>query len=236
MKKTAIETELRKYINPQKAAFFPRFFKSGPGEYGEGDKFLGVSVPQVNLVANQFKNATLIDINEILRSEYHELRLLGLTILVIQFKKAYKSGDSELQKRLYDYYLQNTKYVNNWDLVDSSAYKIVGRYLLDKDRSILYTLAKSKLLWEQRISIISTMEFIRNNDFADTLKISEILVNHSHDLIHKAVGWMLREVAKKDKKPVEKFLSKYSKVMPRTMLRYTLEKFPDNERKFWMGK
>jgi 3-methyladenine DNA glycosylase AlkD len=164
------------------------------------------------------------------RNEYHEIRLFGLIVWTYKFPKETEDG----RKQIYELYLSNTEYINNWDLVDLSAYKIVGEYLLDKERSVLYDLANSNDLWDQRISVISTFAFIRNKEFEDTLNISKILLNHSHDLIHKAVGWMLREVGKRDLKIEEEFLQKYYKDMPRTMLRYAIEKFEEDKRQRYL--
>jgi 3-methyladenine DNA glycosylase AlkD len=229
-----VKKELEKYINKEKAAFFPKFFKTGIGQYGEGDQFIGVTVPNQRKVSKMFyKEMELKDIQELLNSPIHEHRLTSLYILVLKFEK---SKDLAEKKKIYDFYLKNAKKVNNWDLVDSSAHKIVGAYLLETEesRDILYKLAKSKNLWEQRISIISTWMFIREKQFDDTLKISEILLNHPHDLIHKAVGWMLREIGKKDEKVLKEFLNKHYKQMPRTMLRYAIEKFPEETRKKYL--
>jgi len=233
-----IETELKKHINQKKADFFPIFFKTGPGEYAAGDKFIGITVPNIRSVAKQFyKQTSLADVQKLLNSPIYEYRLVGLIILTYQYATNEKlikqlnkqqSHFAEIKcKKIFIFYLKNTKKINNWDLVDLSAYKIVGAYLLDKDKNILYKLAKSKNLWEKRISIISTFAFIKNDDFIDTLKISEILLKDNHDLIHKAVGWMLREVGKIDRRIEETFLKKYYKKMPRTMLRYAIEKFPE---------
>ncbi len=230
-----VKKELEKYINKEKAAFFPKFFKNAKGEYGEGDKFIGVTVPNQRKVSKMFyKQMDLGDIQELLDSPIHEHRLTSLYILVLKFEK---SKDIEEKKEIYNFYLKNAKKVNNWDLVDSSAHKIVGAHLLKtgESRDILYKLAKSKNLWEQRISIISTWMFIREKQLDDTLKISEILLNHPHDLIHKAVGWMLREVGKKDKKVLKDFLNKHYKKMPRTMLRYAIEKFDEETRKKYLS-
>ncbi len=202
------------------------FFKTGKGEYGYGDKFLGVRVPILRKTAKLFQELSVTEIKKLLKSEYHEIRLLSLLILVGQFSKA-REGKKRI---IYNLYLKHTKYINNWDLVDSSAHYIVGAWLVDRDRSILFELAHSMRLWERRISIISTYYFIKNGDFNDTLRLAKILINDSEDLIHKAVGWMLREIGKRDRKVEEKFLGQYYKQMPRTMLRYSIEKF-DNERR-----
>jgi 3-methyladenine DNA glycosylase AlkD len=227
-----IKKEFLKYTNPSKARHSSRFFKTGKGEYGEGDIFLGITIPQTrDVVKKYYKETPLKDLLYFIQSKYHDYRMFGLLCLVYKYEKA---KTEEERKEIYNIYISNTKYINNWDLVDVTAPKIVGEYLKDKERDILYTFAKSKDLWKQRISIISTFTFIRNEDFKDTLAISEILVNHEHDLIHKAVGWMLREVGKKDIDVEEKFLKKYYKTMPRTMLRYAIEKFPEEKRQKYL--
>lgn len=198
-----------------------RFFKTAKGDYGYGDKFLGIRVPVIRKTAKSCKDTPTQEIVKLLKSEFHEVRLLALFIWVAQFS----SGNQEKKKRIYNLYLSNTRYINNWDLVDSSAYQIVGEWLADKDRTVLYELANSKSLWERRISIMATLCFIKNNDFEDTLKLSKVMINDSEDLIHKAVGWMLREVGKRDQQAEEKYLQKHYQTMPRTMLRYAIEKF-----------
>jgi len=197
----------------------------------KGDIFLGIKVPEQRKVAKKY-DLDLKDIQELLNSKIHEHRLTSLFILI---KKYNKSNESE-KRKIFEFYLRNTKNINNWDLTDLSAPKIVGNYLLDKDRSVLYKLARSKSLWEKRISILSTAEFIRNNQFEDTLKISSILLKDKHDLIHKGVGWMLRELGKRDQEVEERFLNKHYKHMPRTMLRYAIERFDENKRKFYLKK
>lgn len=208
------------------------FFKTGKGDYGEGDLFLGIRVPEQRKVAKKYINLGLNDIQELLRSEFHEHRFTALVILVSKYRKA-----EELKKEeIFRFLLKNTTNINNWDLVDWSAPRIIGDYLTDKDKSILYELAKSKNLWERRISILATFKFIANNDFIDTLRISEILLNDKHDLIHKAVGWALREIGKRDQKIEEKFLNKHVNKMPRTMLRYAIERFEEKKRKSYLTK
>jgi len=226
-----LRKELRSKAIPGKAKLLQGFFKTGKGEYAEGDVFIGVMVPQTREVAMKFSDIPLGDVEDLLHSRIHEERLCALLLLVHNFKK----GNDSVRKEIYDFYLKNTKWINNWDLVDLSCHRIVGYYIKDRDRSILYKLAKSDNLWEKRISIISTAWFIGQGDFEDTLKISEILLNDKHDLIHKAVGWMLREVGKKDKKTEVRFLRKHYKKMPRTMLRYAIERFPEDERKKYLA-
>ena len=223
---------MSKLKDPEKAKILSRFFKTSKGEYGEGDIFLGIKVPEQRKVAKKYTNLTLGDLQKLLNSKVHEHRLTSLIILVTKYKKANESGRNEI----IDFYLKNTKNINNWDLVDSSAPYILGDYLLEKDRTILYNLAKSDDLWEKRISILSTFRFIRNNDFNDALKISKIHLNDEHDLMHKAVGWMLREIGKRDQEKEEKFLEKHYKKMPRTMLRYAIEKFDEDKRRYYLKK
>ena len=227
-----IKKELKKLSNTKEVTRLQRFFKTGKGEYGEGDIFLGIKVPSQRQIAQKYKNLQLKEIKNLLNSKIHEYRLTALLLLIEKYKKA---GEKE-KKKIFNFYLSNTKKINNWDLVDLSAYKIIGDYLLNKPRDILYKLAKSKNLWERRIAIIAAFTFIKNNDFKDCLKISKILLNDEHDLIHKAVGWMLREVGKRDQKVEEKFLNKYYKKMPRVMLRYSIEKFSVKKRKKYLKK
>ncbi|MCK5027125.1 MAG: DNA alkylation repair protein [Candidatus Pacebacteria bacterium] len=224
----SIKKDLRSHVRPDKVAIYQNFFKTGKGQYGEGDIFLGISVPNTRTVAKKYKNAPYEIVEKLLLSKYHEERLLGVLLLV---QKTLNAEKKEFEK-VVTFYLKNRKGINNWDLVDLSAHKIVGKYLYDcnKSRNILYTYAKSKDLWTKRIAIISTFYFISKNDLKDTLAISEILLHDDHDLIHKAVGWMLREVGKRDVKILEEFLKKYYKTMPRTMLRYAIEKFPETKR------
>ena len=229
---TQLKKELKKISSPRQAKILQRFFKTGKGEYGEGDIFLGIKVPEQRKVADKFQELSLKDIEKLLNSKIHEYRMSALFILIKQYEKA----DEEYKKEIFNFYLKNTKNINNWDLVDLSAPKIVGDYLLNKPRKILYKLARSSNLWERRIVIISTWIFIKNNEFDDTLKIAKILLNDKHDLIHKAVGWMLREVGKRDQKIEEEFLKKYYLKMPRTMLRYAIERFNEKKRKFYLGK
>lgn len=225
-----LKSDLKKLADPEQAKHLARFFKTGKGEYGEGDIFLGIKVPDQRKVAKEYTNLSLKDIQILLKSKIHEHRFVTLLILIDKYNK------TDNKEEIVNIYLKNAKNVNNWDLVDLSAHKILGDYLLDKDRKILYKLAKSRNLWEKRIAIISTFAFINKNQFDDTLQISEILLNDKHDLIHKAVGWMLREVGKKKQSVEEKFLKQHYKKMPRTMLRYAIEKFDDNKRKFYMQK
>jgi 3-methyladenine DNA glycosylase AlkD len=218
-----IKNDLRALAKPEKREVLQRFFKTGPGEYGEGDLFLGVMVPDIRAVAKQYyRSIGLRGLAVLARSPYHEERLLGLVILTYQFE----NGDKHRKKEIYDWYLRHTRYINNWDLVDLSAHEIVGAYLEDKQRGILKKLARSARLWERRIAVVSTYHFIRNNEFADTLSLAAMLLEDREDLIHKAVGWMLREVGKRNERVLKKFLNKYYRAMPRTMLRYAIERFP----------
>lgn len=230
MKAEDVKKELKKYAIKSKADFLPRFFKTGPGQYSEGDIFIGVVVPDTRKVAKKFSTLSLVEIKKLLYSKIHEERLCALLILVDQYDKADMIG----KKTIFDFYIKNAKQVNNWDLVDLTAPKIVGEYLLNKSRSLLYNFAKSKNLWEKRISILATFAFIKKGEFEDTFKISEILMTDTHDLMHKAVGWMLREAGKRNQIEEEKFLKKYYKQMPRTMLRYSIEKFPESKRLIYL--
>lgn len=229
----SIVTDLKKLANPKQAKNLARFFKTGKGEYGEGDLFLGISVPKQRQIAKKYNGLTFPKLTKLLHSPIHEYRLVSLLILVEQFKKA----NPLEQKKIFDYYLKNTKFINNWDLVDLSAPKIIGAYLLDKpmQRTVLYQLAKSTDLWKKRISVLATFMFIKYQQFSDTLKISQILLTDKHDLIHKAVGWALREVGKKNLAVEEIFLQKYCLKMSRTMLRYSIEKFPEKKRRFYLN-
>jgi len=225
-------TELQSYADKNRALVSLRFFKTGNGQYGEGDQFIGITVPHTRRVAKKHAHILLSDIRPLLLHPIHEVRLLALLLLVEKFKKA----DKKEQKEIVDFYLTYRSGVNNWDLVDVSADKILGAHFFDKDKHILYDLAKSKDIWERRIAIIATFHFIKQNHFADTFRIAELLLNDKHDLIHTAVGWMLREVGKRDQKAQEKFLLQHYKKMPRTMLRYAIEKFSKDKKKFYMER
>lgn len=227
-----LKKEFGRLTNKKQAALLAGFFKTGKGEYGEGDIFLGIKVPMQRKVALNYENLSLDDLQTLLNTKIHEYRLTALIILCAQYKKA----ESAERKKIVDFYLCNTKNINNWDLVDVSCPRLLGNYLLTRSRQILYKLARSKNLWEKRIAIISTLAFISERQFGDTLKISEILLNDKHDLIHKAVGWMLREAGKRDLAVLKRFLDKHYKVMPRTMLRYSIEKLSDKKRKFYLSK
>jgi len=224
---TKLKLELRNLANPEKAKIYQRFFKTAKGEYGEGDIFLGLTVPQSRSLAKKFSTLNLKEMSSLLNSKIHEERLVAILLLVENYKKT-------KDKKIVDFYLSHAQKINNWDLVDLSADKILGVHFLDKNREKLYKLARSKNLWEKRIAIISTFHFIKNNQFEDTLKISETLLNDRHDLIHKAIGWMLRELGKRDLKLLEKFLKIHYKKIPRTTLRYAIEKFPEGKRKKYL--
>lgn len=225
-----IRIALKELASPAIATQSQRFFKTGKGEYGEGDQFLGIRVPVLREQAKTFQDTPLNEVQKLLESSFHEERLCALLILVRKFAK----GSPDKQARIYTLYLNNTQHINNWDLVDLSAYHIVGPYLEDKDRRPLRDLAQSDSLWERRIAIISTFHFIRNNQFDDTLAIAKQLLNDPEDLIHKAVGWMLREIGKRDLAIEEAFLKDHYQQMPRTMLRYAIEKFPEPKRKQYL--
>jgi 3-methyladenine DNA glycosylase AlkD len=228
-----LKKELKSLANSKQAEILQRFFKTGPGEYGEGDIFYGIKVPeQRKLVKKYYSDLQLPEIQVLVKSKIHEERLVGLLILVEKFKRA----SEEDQARYYKFYLKHAKYVNNWDLVDLTAPHIVGVYLLHKSRKILYILARSRVLWERRIAILACFTFIRASDYEDALKISRILLSDEHDLIHKAVGWMLREIGKRDQQREEEFLKKHFQIMPRTMLRYAIERFDERKRKYYLGR
>ena len=227
---TAIRKEIKQLADPKIAEHSQRFFKTGPGQYGEGDKFVGIRVPVLRKLAKQHRSLPLNKTVTLLQSPIHEERLLALLILVLRFQK----GGEDEKKRVFDLYCKNFRYVNNWDLVDCSAHKIVGEYLLERSRTLLHRLAKSKILWERRIAIIATLAFIYQHDFEDTLDIATQLLNDEEDLIQKAVGWMLREVGNREIGLEEAFLKEHYKSMPRTMLRYAIEKFPERKRKKYL--
>jgi len=240
----SLKKELQELADKKQAEILQRFFKTGQGEYGEGDIFLGIKVPVQRNVAKKYSGLSLPKIQELLKSRIHEHRLTGLIILSNKYKRLSqaRSGSSkdsqakaeEDKANIFDFYLKNTKSINNWDLVDVTAPNIVGHFLFDKKKNILYDLARSNNLWERRIAIVSTFNFIKQEEFEDALALSEILLDDSHDLIHKAVGWMLREVGKKDEAVLEEFLKQHYKVMPRTMLRYAIERFDEDKRKMYL--
>lgn len=227
-----LQHELQALSDPIKAKQLTRFFKTGKGDYGEGDEFLGISVPEQRQLAKKYVGLSFDQIEKILQTSIHEYRLTALLILTYQFSKA----DPAKQAAIVDFYLQHTQWVNNWDLVDVTCRPILGVYLLDRDRRILYDLARSGNLWEERIAIVTTLEFIKHNQFEDTLQLAELLLGHSHDLIHKAVGWILREVGKKDTQVLETFLDRHCTHMSRTTLRYAIERFEEAKRLGYLGR
>ena len=226
----AVQKELRALGDKKRADHSQRFFKTGEGEYGEGDRFLGIRVPVLRQLAKKHRGISIEEAFLVLVSPFHEQRLLALFLLIDIFKRA---GEKD-KKTLYTLYLDNAKFINNWDLVDSSAEHIVGAYLHDRDKLPLYDLARSNDLWERRISILSTFHFIKHMEFADALNISEILLDDKEDLIHKAVGWMLIEIGKRNIQEEERFLKKHYRHMPRTMLRYAIERFEEGKRKAYL--
>ena len=227
-----VRAELERLSDPEYAKRLQGFFKTGKGEYGEGDLFLGLRVPDLRRTAKKHWKMPLTAVLDLLRSGVHEHRLTALFILTHQFN----NGDEETRRQIVDLYLRNTAYVNNWDLVDSSAHKILGVWLVDKNRDVLYRLAKSENLWERSISIISTFAFIDRGDLVDAVSLARVLLDDGHDLIHKASGWVLREVGKKDQSLLEGFLLEHYEAMPRTMLRYAIERLPEDRRKFYLRK
>jgi len=229
-----IKQELQKYVEPEKAAFLPKFFQAGPGGYAEGDEFIGVRVPRLRQAARKYyRNITLIEIAELLHDPVHEYRAVALMMLASKYEKA----DPKAKEEIAQFYLDNLDYVNNWDLVDLSADKILGAHLFAGDRRVLYELAASKHLWRQRAAVMATFYFIRHGEFSDTFRLAELLIGHPHHLIHKAVGWMLREVGKRDQRAEVEFLKAHYQRMPRTMLRYAIEKLePGLRRQFLEGR
>jgi len=223
--------EIRELADTEIAKNSLRFFKTDKGQYGFGDIFLGVRAPKIRLIAKKYIDISIADMKILIQSKYHEERFLGLIILVNKYSK---TKDKKTINQLYKIYISSFKYINNWDLVDVTCPHVTGKYLIDKDRSILYKWAKSDDLWTKRIAMVSTFSFIRQNDLEDTFKIAEILLQDKHDLIHKAVGWMLREAGKRDLEKEEIFLKKYYRDMPRTMLRYAIEKFPESKRQDYL--
>lgn len=227
-----ITNKLQALSDAEKREIFPKFFKAGKGEYGEGDRFLGVIVPNIRAIAKQHKDISLAEIQELIQSEWHEVRLCALIIMVEKSKKK----DEALRKELFDLYLSQTKHINNWDLVDLSCRFIIGEYLLDKSRDILYQLAQSPLLWDNRIAIVSTYAFIRKGQLEDTYALSDLMMHHPHDLMHKAIGWMLREAGKRNPERLYDYVMSHRADMPRTMLRYAIEKFSPKERAILMKR
>jgi 3-methyladenine DNA glycosylase AlkD len=230
----SVKQKLSKLKNPIKAKILAGFFKTGKGQYGEGDIFWGINVPEQRIIAKDFANNKSFNesiniLQELLEEPIHECRLTSLLILTYLYAK------TDEKKNIFNFYIKNIKYINNWDLVDVTCPRIVGAYLFDKDRSLLYKLVKSKKLWEKRIAIISTLYFIKQGDLSDSLKIAEILLDDKHDLINKAVGWMLREVGKVDEVALHNFLKKHHSKMSRVTLRYSIERLPEDYRRHYMS-
>lgn len=224
-----IETEK----NSKKAQILSRFFKTGVGEYGEGDQFAGLTVPQCRTIAKKYKDSSLSDLSILIQSKIHEERLIALLIAIRQFQ----SSGLDTKQKIFNWYIHHTDRINNWDLVDISAPHIIGGFLIDKDKSIIFKFAESSLLWERRIAMLSTFHFIKNGDYADAIKIADMLLYDKHDLIQKAVGWMLREIGKRcDPKILEQYLDSKAATMPRTTLRYAIEKMPDRKKRAYMNK
>jgi 3-methyladenine DNA glycosylase AlkD len=228
---SAIRREIRALGSPERAKHSLRFFRTGPGEYGEGDKFLGLTVPEMRVIARKYRALPHDDVVKLLQSSWHEERLVALILLV----EGYKRGDPARRDEIHRAYLRNTHRINNWDLVDASAGAIVGGHLDKREVALLEKLARSKDLWERRIGIVATFHFIKGDEFAPTLRISEMLLGDGQDLIHKAVGWMLREVGKRDREVLDGFLAKHYRVMPRTALRYAIERHPEAIRKRYLA-
>ena len=227
-----ITNELQALSDAEKREIFPKFFKAGKGEYGEGDRFLGVTVPNIRAIAKLHKDISIEEIRDLIQSEWHEVRLCALIIMVEKSKKK----DEVLRKELFNLYLSQTERINNWDLVDLSCRFIIGEYLLDKSRDILYQLAQSPLLWDNRIAIVSTYAFIRKGQLEDTYALSDLMMQHPHDLMHKAIGWMLREAGKRNPERLYDYVMSHRADMPRTMLRYAIEKFSPKERAILMKR
>ncbi|MES5169201.1 DNA alkylation repair protein [Prevotella melaninogenica] len=227
-----VTNKLQALSDAEKREIFPKFFKAGKGEYGEGDRFLGVTVPNIRVIAKLHKDISIEEIRELIQSEWHEVRLCALIIMVEKSKKK----DEALRKELFNLYLSQTKRINNWDLVDLSCRFIIGEYLLDKSRDILYHLAQSPLLWDNRIAIVSTYAFIRKGQLEDTYALSDLMMQHPHDLMHKAIGWMLREAGKRNPERLYDYVMSHRADMPRTMLRYAIEKFSPKERAILMKR
>lgn len=231
-KLTLLKHEIKNQTNQARAEISRGFFKTKPGQYGAGDKFLGLTVPQSRVLAKKYKDLSFNNTSQLLQSKFHEERLIALFILIYNFER----GDNKTRQKIFNFYLKNTSYINNWDLVDLSANKIIGSHLLNKKTDILFKLARSKNLWPRRIAIVSTFQFIKKNKFGPTIKLAKILLKDKHDLIHKATGWMLREVGKRDKKTLIKFLTQNLAKIPRTSLRYAIERWSESERQIWLKK
>jgi len=228
---SAAKSTLRKQTDRQKAEFLQRYFKTGRGEYAEGDRFLGVTVPQVRAVSRRFRQLPLADLNRLIRSSWHEERLLALLILVLQYQK----GDVGMREKVFRFYLSHLKWINNWDLVDCSARYIVGPHLHDGDPAVLRKLVRSPVIWERRVALLATFHFITQGDFEETFHLARVLIRDDHDLIHKATGWMLREVGKRSPSSLKSFLDEHACRLPRTALRYAIERMPEGQRKAYLA-
>ena len=228
----ALKKMVRSEADPAKAVVLKGFFKTGKGDYGEGDRFMGLTVPISRRIANKFAALRVVDIQKLLTSSIHEERLIALLMMVERFDK----GNEKVKRDIYTLYIASTTRINNWDLVDLSADKIVGRYLFNHSRQKLFTLARSKNIWERRIAIIATFYFIKQNDFETTVAIIKLLLNDRHDLIHKSMGWMLREIGKRSSPVLRQFLNEYKEILPRTTVRYAIERFPEKERKKYLAR
>lgn len=233
LKASFLISKLKKISKPEKAKILQRFFKTGKGQYGEGDVFIGVMVPESRSAAKEFSLLPLSEVAILLKSKIHEVRLTGLLILVLQYQKAVTLAE---KKKIYTFYINNLSAVNNWDLVDLTAPNIVGGYLADKSKAVLYKLAVSKDLWQRRVSMLACFMFIKNKDFADAIKMAKLHLADKHDLMHKAVGWMLREIGKRDVKVLITFLDENYKLLSRTALRYAIERLPEKQRLYYLHK
>ncbi len=227
-----IQREFKALSDPQKAQGYQRFFKTGPGQYAEGDQFLGLTTPKVRELVKKHRDLSFTELKPFIHSPWHEHRSFAFSVLALQFQKA----DEKTRTKIFEFYLKQKKFLNNWDLIDGTTPQIVGAFLIDKDRRLLTKFARSESLWERRIAVLATFHFIRQNDLKDIFKLAKILLKDEEDLIHKAVGWMLREAGKRDLKKLRAFLDEFSKQMPRTMLRYSIEKLSPKERKKYMQK
>ncbi len=235
MNLASVKKDLKAKASPARAKILQKFFKTGPGQYGEGDIFIGIDAPTLRTISQKYQDLDFSVLSSLLKSKIHEERALALSILVIQYQRSQKQKDQKNQKKIFDFYFRYRQHINNWDLVDMSCRDIMGAYLFDKDRKILYKLARSQSLWERRLAIMATFYFLRERDFKDTLKISEMLLRDREDLIHKASGWMLREMGKREEKPLLRFLDKFANQMPRTMLRYSIEKLSPAQKAKYMS-
>lgn len=236
MESREVIKEIKKLGNKEKAKILSRFFKTGKGDYAEGDIFLGVTVPVLRKISKKFEHLSLKELSNLISNKFHECRFVALQILIIKFYSCRKNNDAIGEREVFDFYIKNRRFINNWDLVDTSSPHVVGMYLLGRSKDILYKLARSENLWDERIAILATFSFLRNNDFKDALKIYKMLLCHKHHLIHKAIGWMLRELGKRSLKTEEKFLKDNLKTIPRITLSYAMEKFSPEKKKIFRIK